>query len=58
MTRKQATDAMKNRTKVEAGKGGDHDTGVINRIIGNTADVGWNSGVRTPCPISDLRVVD
>ena len=54
MTNRQAAAAMKARTKVEAGVGDDHDTGVIVEIDGDTATVAWDSGVRTPCPIRNL----
>jgi len=53
MTKQQATQAMENGTKVEAGKGEDYDTGVIHSIDGDMAVVGWQSGVNTPCPIAD-----
>ena len=42
---------------VEAGMPGteDYDTGRILAINGDTAEVGWNSGVRTEIALSDLR---
>jgi hypothetical protein len=43
------------RWKVEARYGEDHDTGRIIAIRGDMAEVAWDSGVRTPCPIADLR---
>lgn len=54
MTKQQAQKAMDDHAKVQAGKGEDHDTGYIHAINGDMADVGWDSGVRTPCPIADL----
>lgn len=54
MTKNEAKVALESHTKVEAGKGEDHDTGYIHEIKDNMAIVGWDSGVRTPCPIADL----
>lgn len=42
---------------VEAGEGEDHDTGRVERLDGDMAFVAWDSGAKTPCPISDLRVI-
>jgi len=56
MTKTAAKRAMKNGTQVEAGVGEDHDTGVILALNGEMAEVAWQSGVRTPCPITDLEV--
>lgn len=56
MTKNEAQTAMDERTTVEAGKGDDHDTGRIVAIDGDTAMVAWDSGVRTPCALVDLRV--
>jgi hypothetical protein len=43
--------------EVEGGEGEDHDTGHVERIDGETmAFVSWDSGVKTPCPIADLRL--
>lgn len=43
---------------VEAGKGEDHDTGRVERIDSlEVAYVAWDSGVKTPAAISDLRVL-
>lgn len=55
MTKAEAQQAMEDRTEVESGAGEDHDTGRIISIDGDMATVSWDSGVRTPCPISDLR---
>jgi hypothetical protein len=41
--------------KVEAGRGEDHDTGVIGQIQGEKAFVRWDSGVSTWNPVADLR---
>jgi hypothetical protein len=57
MTKHEAQAALESHTKVEAGNGDDHDTGHILAINGDMADVGWDSGVRTPCPITDLQIV-
>lgn len=59
MTAEQAKNAMRNRLKVEAGEGPDHDTGIIVSVdpAEGMAVVSWQSGVRTPCPIEDLEVV-
>ena len=58
MTNLEAQAALEARTKVGAGKGEeDHDVGVILSIDGVMATVAWRSGVRTPCPISDLSMV-
>ena len=54
MTKLEAQAAMEAHSKVEAGKGEDHDTGHILSLDGETASVGWDSGVRTPCSIADL----
>lgn len=44
--------------RVEAGKGEDHDTGRVERIDSeDMAFVAWDSGVKTPAAISDLRVL-
>jgi hypothetical protein len=44
--------------RVEAGEPGteDFDTGRVLEIEGDTADVGWDSGVRSDIAVSDLRV--
>lgn len=54
MTRNAAITAMENATKVQAGQGEDHDIGIIHSIDGEMAVVGWQSGVNTPCLITDL----
>jgi len=56
MTNIEAYDALVNRRIVHAGQPGteDYDEGVIVAIEGNVATVAWQSGVRTPTPISDL----
>lgn len=41
-------------TRVEAGEGEDHDTGVVHAVDGDHAFVGWTSGVSTWTPIEDL----
>lgn len=56
MTKTEAQTAMARHAKVEAGVGDDHDTGHILALVDDTAIVGWDSGVRTPCPISDLSM--
>ncbi len=56
MTKQQATEAMQNRAKVEAGKGDEHDTGYIHAINNDMAEIRWDSGVKTPCPIADLTI--
>lgn len=44
--------------RVEGGKGEDHDTGRVERIDSlKMAFVAWDSGVKTPAPICDLRVI-
>ncbi len=55
MTMTEAQAALEAHSKVEAGKGEDHDIGYILAIDGNMADVGWDSGNRTPCPIAFLK---
>lgn len=43
--------------RVEAGRGGDHDTGTVdgwNELTG-LAKIRWDSGVVTTCPIALLR---
>lgn len=58
MTTEQARNAMRDRLKVEAGEGPDHDTGIIVSVDDEgMAIVAWQSGVRTPCPIADLEIV-
>lgn len=57
MTTSEATEAMENGTKVEAGEGEDYDEGYIISIEGDMATVAWDSGVRAPCPIADLEIV-
>lgn len=52
---------MKNKIsigdRVEAGRGDDHDTGVVLSIESNSmALVGWDSGDRTQCLIADLSL--
>lgn len=46
--------------EVEAGLPGteDYDTGKILEITGDIAEVGWQSGVRTTIPLSDLSPLD
>jgi hypothetical protein len=42
--------------RVEAGVGDDHDTGRVVRILtATTCEVAWDSGVRTPAAIIDLK---
>ena len=55
MTRTEAQTAMNARSKVAAGEADDYDTGWIMTITGDMAEVSWDSGVQTPCPISDLN---
>lgn len=43
--------------KVEAGEGEDHDTGRVESIDNDMAFIAWDSGVKTPCPIGDLRAL-
>ena len=42
---------------VETGAGEDYDTGHVVEIDGDIAVVAWDSGVRTPCPITDLTIL-
>lgn len=42
--------------RVEAGDDRDRDTGVVHSVDGDTATVGWDSGVRTTCPLAELRL--
>lgn len=43
--------------RVEAGEGADHDTGRVERIDStDMAYVAWDSGVKTPAAIADLRL--
>jgi len=59
MTKHQAQTAMDRHQKVEAGVGtADHDRGYIRSINGTMAQVGWDSGVVTPCPLADLSLAD
>jgi hypothetical protein len=58
MTQIQARAAMGAHLRVQGGEGEDHDTGYIIDVEGDMATVAWDSGVRTPCPISDLRVAE
>lgn len=55
MQTQDATQAMELRTLVEAGSGDDYDCGYIIAIDKHMATVAWKSGVRTPCPLCDLR---
>lgn len=42
--------------RIEAGDGGDHDTGrIVAAIDARLCRVAWSSGVTTPCPIEDMR---
>lgn len=50
-------DSIQVGDRVEAGEGEDHDIGRVERIDGEMAFVSWDSGVKTPCPISDLKKV-
>jgi hypothetical protein len=55
MTKTEAQKAMDQHVKVEAGTGEDHDRGYVHEIVDDeTALIGWDSGVRTPCAIADL----
>jgi hypothetical protein len=54
MTKTEAQAAMERHTRIEAGDGNDRDWGYIHSIGGDTAIVGWESGVRTPCAIADI----
>jgi len=54
MAKIEATAALEAHTKVEAGQGDDHDAGYIISVDDGMAMVAWESGVRTPCPITDL----
>jgi hypothetical protein len=56
MTKTEAKLAMERHAKVIAGSGGDRETGFIHEITGDIAIVGWDSGVRTTCPLSDLAL--
>lgn len=60
MTIEQATNAMNQHLKVEAGEGEDHDVGWIISVKPEEglAVVSWQTGVRTPCPIEDLEVIN
>ena len=40
--------------RVEAGIGDDREPGKVLAVAGKMATVAWDSGVRTPTPISDL----
>ena len=55
-----ATGALTVGDRVEAGELGsdDHDAGRILAIDGGRAEVGWDSGVRTWAPLSDLRAAE
>lgn len=68
MTRNEAITAMENRTKVQAGDPNkrtsdgiliDYDTGYIVDVASDMkmATVAWDSGVRTPCHLADLKRV-
>lgn len=57
MTKIEAQAAMEGHVKVEGGDGEDYDAGYIFSIDGDMAEVGWDSGVSTPCAIADLSVV-
>jgi hypothetical protein len=55
MTKTEAQAAMEAHTQVEGGEGEDHDVGqIVSLQDDETAIVSWESGVRTPCPISIL----
>lgn len=43
--------------RVEAGTGDDYDTGRVESIDGAMALVAWDSGIKTPAPLSDLRAI-
>lgn len=49
--------SLKTGDRVEGGQGEDHDTGRIESIDGDTALVAWDSGVKTPAPLSILRAI-
>jgi hypothetical protein len=52
---KMGEDEVAKGDRVEAGEGDDHDTGRVLAVDGDRAEVGWDSGVRTWTPVSDLR---
>lgn len=45
-------------SRVEAGEGEDHDTGVVQSVDGDVAMVAWDSGVVTPCDVASLQLTD
>jgi hypothetical protein len=45
------------KMRVAAGHGEDRDTGTVYSIDGRMAQVSWDSGVVTPCPIEDLEAI-
>jgi hypothetical protein len=44
--------------RVMGGDGDTFDVGTIHRIDGDMADVGWESGQRTPAHLADLSLYD
>jgi hypothetical protein len=44
--------------RVAAGMGDDRDTGEVQRIDGDRALIGWDSGVTTWVDVADLAVTD
>ena len=51
---------IKEDARVEAGEGEDHDTGRVVSVDGHIAIaiVAWDSGVKTPCQVEDLRKIE
>jgi hypothetical protein len=59
MTRDAIETAITTRALVDGGEGEDYDVGRIMHIIdAETVMVAWRSGVRTPCPVDLLSLVD
>ena len=51
------TTTIKAGDMVMADAGDDTDTGRVLAVTGDVAVVGWDSGVKTTCPVGGLRVI-
>jgi hypothetical protein len=60
VTKVEANRACRAGLLAEAGDPGteDHDRGIIVAVNRDHALVSWASGVCTPCPVADLRLVE
>jgi hypothetical protein len=57
MTREQAQRAMESRSLIATGDPKNFDVGTIVQLFDDDmALVVWDSGIRAPCPIADLKL--